>query len=309
MEAEPCNVDPQFAEIVAAGRYKKISASFYLPDSPSNPKPGVMYLRHVGFLGAQPPAIKGLRNSTFASNDEGVVEFSDWADMNNASLWRRMREFLIEKFSAADADRIIPDYSVQSLEADARTPSTTVPNYTEPHQESGTMTPAEIATAQAKLADERRALDAQLATITTKEAAFAEREQSLSTQERAAQHVVLVAHVDGLVSDGKVLPVHKAGLVAFMESLPATTVVEFGEGDKKQSVAPLAWLKSYLEAQPKLVHFGEIVIGEGDTGTADFAAPKGYSVDVESSALHVKAVAHQKANPSMSYVDAVKAVS
>ncbi|MEO5341395.1 MAG: hypothetical protein H7837_12910 [Magnetococcus sp. MYC-9] len=58
--ATPDQVDPAFAEMVNAGRYNKLSASFYLPDSPANPVQGTYYLRHVGFLGAQPPALKGL---------------------------------------------------------------------------------------------------------------------------------------------------------------------------------------------------------------------------------------------------------
>ncbi|STD22410.1 Uncharacterised protein [Enterobacter asburiae] len=63
--AEPDQLDPQFAELVGNGRFKKVSASFYLPDSPNNPKPGTLYLRHVGFLGAQPPSIKGLKQVSF----------------------------------------------------------------------------------------------------------------------------------------------------------------------------------------------------------------------------------------------------
>lgn len=70
-------VDPDFAEAVEAGRYKKVSASFYLPNSPANPKPGVLYLRHVGFLGGQPPAVKGLPGVEFGDTNEGVVEFSE----------------------------------------------------------------------------------------------------------------------------------------------------------------------------------------------------------------------------------------
>jgi hypothetical protein len=46
------DVSAQFSEWVAARHYKKISASFYPPNSPNNPKPGVYYLQHVGFLGA-----------------------------------------------------------------------------------------------------------------------------------------------------------------------------------------------------------------------------------------------------------------
>ena len=74
LEAEPAQVEAQFAEMVADGRFKKVSASFYTPESASNPAPGVYYLRHVGFLGAQPPAVKGLKPVAFAEDDEGVVE-------------------------------------------------------------------------------------------------------------------------------------------------------------------------------------------------------------------------------------------
>ena len=70
LRAAPRQVDPSFAESVAAGRFKKISASFYHPQSPANPAPGVFYLRHVGFLGAMPPAVKGLAQAEFAGGAE-----------------------------------------------------------------------------------------------------------------------------------------------------------------------------------------------------------------------------------------------
>ena len=74
----PHQVDPQFAEMVQAGRFKKRSASFYAPASPSNPTPGRWYLRHVAFLGAQPPAVAGLKDIQFAEGDaEGAVSFSE----------------------------------------------------------------------------------------------------------------------------------------------------------------------------------------------------------------------------------------
>jgi hypothetical protein len=69
-------VEPHFAEMVEAGRFKKRSASFYAPDDPANPKPGVWYLRHVAWLGAQPPAVKGLKDIEF-SEAADAVNFSD----------------------------------------------------------------------------------------------------------------------------------------------------------------------------------------------------------------------------------------
>ena len=70
LEAVPAQVNPAFAEMVASGAYKKISAKFYSPTQSSNPVPGTYYLRHVGFLGAQPPGVKGLRPPTFAEIDD-----------------------------------------------------------------------------------------------------------------------------------------------------------------------------------------------------------------------------------------------
>lgn len=75
--AEPQQIDASFAEQIAKGSYKKISASFYHPTAANNPVPGVYYLRHVGFLGAQPPAVKGLRPIELAEGEPGVIAFSE----------------------------------------------------------------------------------------------------------------------------------------------------------------------------------------------------------------------------------------
>jgi len=65
-------VDPAFAADVKAGRYLKRSASFYPPNAPNNPVPGKWYLRHVAWLGAQPPAVKGLKDVNFGAADDAV---------------------------------------------------------------------------------------------------------------------------------------------------------------------------------------------------------------------------------------------
>lgn len=57
-------------------------ASFYPKDSPQNPVQGKAFgLRHISFLGAVPPSIKGLgalRTADFSALHEGVTfEFSE----------------------------------------------------------------------------------------------------------------------------------------------------------------------------------------------------------------------------------------
>ena len=75
LQAEPDSktLEPQFAELVRAGRYRKISPKFYLPQSPGNPKPGSLYVKHIGFLGAHAPAVKGLGTVSLGEDDSGTV--------------------------------------------------------------------------------------------------------------------------------------------------------------------------------------------------------------------------------------------
>ena len=97
LEASPRDVDAAFAEAVETKRwFPKVSACFYVPDAPTNPTPGAYYLKHVGFLGAVPPAVKGLREVSFGEDDRCVtVEFSEY-DVGTAL--RSLRDWLIGKF-------------------------------------------------------------------------------------------------------------------------------------------------------------------------------------------------------------------
>ncbi len=63
-------VNHEFAELVRQGAYKKVSPGFYPANAKNNPKPGVPYLRHLGFLGAEPPAVKGLSPIEFSEGEE-----------------------------------------------------------------------------------------------------------------------------------------------------------------------------------------------------------------------------------------------
>ena len=58
------DVSDALKALVKAGSYRHLSASFWPPTHPSNPSPGVYALRHVGALGASPPAIRGLSDLT-----------------------------------------------------------------------------------------------------------------------------------------------------------------------------------------------------------------------------------------------------
>lgn len=271
LEADPADVEPAFAEMVNTKRFPNISASFWSPAAPGNPVPGVYYLRHVGFLGATPPAIKGLRTPEFAEADEGIVEFSsEWSDMDNAGLWRRMREWLISKFGLPEADQVVPSYLVAGLEqsaqqeiADAQaeaagtSPHTTAFADTTPNQETP-VTPEE----KARLEAENAELKARLAAA------------ALDARNRAAaeRHATHVSFAEGLVNAGRLSPAHLEMTVATLDFMGSHEgVLEFGEGDAKQPLAD--GFRKFMEQLPVAPEFaGEIATKDrAAAGSVDFA--------------------------------------
>jgi hypothetical protein len=293
LDAEPHQVDPAFAEMVGRGAFKKVSASFYTPDSPQNPVPGIYYLRHVGFLGAQPPAVKGLRAPEFAENEEGVIEFADWSDMQNASLWRRMREWIIGRFGLDEADKIIPDYAVGALEDDARQEAADepTPQFSEPSPKGDDMSAEDKARLTA-LEEENTRLKAEGA-----------------TRAGAERHAAHASFAEGLMQAGKLLPAQKDVCVATLDFFAGQdTEVSFGEGDAKKPLVD--GFKEFLSALPKQVEFSEVAKPENGGGaTASIAAPPGYTVDAAGAETHAKALSYQEAHEGVDYITAVKAVS
>lgn len=53
-------VTPEFAEWLDKGYYDDVSLSYYGENDPRNPTPGHKQIRHIGFLGAENPAMKGM---------------------------------------------------------------------------------------------------------------------------------------------------------------------------------------------------------------------------------------------------------
>lgn len=103
--ATPKEIVPAFAEVVRAGHYRKISAQLYQPGDPNSPKPAGWYLRHVGFLGAAAPAIKGLGTVGLAQSGRAVtiegapsvpafgVPPGYRADADGLRQWTKIRHF------------------------------------------------------------------------------------------------------------------------------------------------------------------------------------------------------------------------
>jgi len=134
----PHKVEPQFAEMVAAGRFSKRSASFYPPAAPNNPTPGKWYLRHVAFLGAQPPAIAGLKDIQFSEDDAGgAVSFSEPVSaatpttQEPLSMTEAEIKALQEKLAAEEKARAAADAKAQAAEEKAKTAEASAASFAE----------------------------------------------------------------------------------------------------------------------------------------------------------------------------------
>lgn len=270
IDADPAQLDPEFSDMVQAGRFKKRSASWYLPDAPNNPKPGTLYLRHVGFLGAQPPAVKGLRDVSFHDADTGVVEYVDstrfaWGSV--AAMLRSLREWVIGKDGLETADKILPNYYLSDIDAAAKAAvdePAAMPAYSYSEGSAMTLTPEQLAALQAQVA----AQTAEIATLKANQrpADFAERETSLAAREAAvataqaaAERVTVEGRVQGIVKAGRLLPAQAKQVVSFAMSLAAAeATVDFGEGDKATKVTQRDAYLMQLETAPKVVEFGEL---------------------------------------------------
>lgn len=299
--AVPHQVDPQFAELVSEHKYKKRSASFYPAGHPDNPVGDKAdYLRHVAFLGAQPPSVKGLRDADFNDHIDGiiVVEFADVDESIQlstvADVFRRIREWIIGRDGQDAADQVVPAYHIESLqrasERELHEPpasTTSEPGFSE--EDSTVSDPNKPAGAGA---GKETPPD-----FAEREAELKRREDEIAERERKARRAELTEFVEGLVTKGRVLPRDRDNLVEFLEAQDAETELEFAEhgddGKKTKTVKKTgrAWFQEFLENLPESIDYGEAAGTDREVveATAEFQAPPGYTVDQHRARVHARA--------------------
>lgn len=315
--AVPTKVDPAFAEEARAGRWGTVSARFYRPDSPANPVPGVWYLRHIGVLGAQPPGVKGLLEPEFAEGEgedgcvsfaEGVA-FGEWDAMTNATLWRQLRDWVVSKFGLDEADKVLPNHDVRSLElgaqedlARAAAESTAPTAFAEgAHIPDPESPPKEPTVTEAEAA----ALKAQNEALQTQLKEHRQREAAAAAAARTAEHV---AFAESLISAGKVPEADKDRIVAMADVIhPAGAEVMFGEGEAKTTL--YAQFKQFLDGLQPKVEFGEHATrGRAADAAAGDTVEYAENADPERIELDKKIRAHM-AQHNVGYAAAARAVA
>lgn len=284
------DVDPDFAGQVKAGRYRKRSMSFHAPGSTANPKPGIWYPKHVGWLGAAAPAVPGLRDVALADGEEILTaEFSEparapwWALGYIADALRTLREDAIATRGLEAADRMLPSWMIDSI-ADAG-------SYREPE-----VVPAVLDTrfaaptegAAPEITPELLAVQAREAAIAAREAALADRED--------------VAFADGLIAAGELLPAKRDATLQLLKSLRSTA--DFGAGDG--AADPRALVRQLAGGGVPALGAAVSDPEPGVMEDVSFAAPPGYAIDPASMQLYAAAEQLRRQDPSLSLIEAAK---
>lgn len=259
-------MDDEFVGLVKQGRYKKVSASFYPPKHPSNPKPDGWYLRHVGFLGATPPAVKGLSAINFHDDGAGVVCFGELSDIEQfvANFQHGLDKLgqilkganFHENTAHTPSDEQYHGADDHATPSDSHTPkdnhtqsSPQDNNPTTPNPDSGV--------------NQMKELDEAIKRAEKAEAELAEFKAKQAQEQRDNAGKANSDFAENLVKDGKIKPCDKELLTQVLNfaQFPADTTADFGEGDDKKPLAVA--LKDFLKALPSSTHNlkGEFVRG------------------------------------------------
>lgn len=262
------HIHPAFESGVATGAYRNRSVSIYKDDTAG------WKLRHVGWLGAEPPAITGLKPVEFSAGVD-AHEFSSgddmqvaWALTDISGAFRRLRDWLIGDKGLDVADQVLPDYQVTSIADSAqRVRQSAVDELNAEASPAPTLftatTPAStkdipMSFTQADL--DRVAAETAARVKAETEAQFSAAQAELMRLQSEQQHTRITHQVEGWKAKGLVTPAEAPGLVEFMASIDAAGAAQFefsaaaGGTDKK---TPAEWFSEFMASRKPIVQLGQ----------------------------------------------------
>jgi len=306
-------VEPQFEKLVADGRL--FERSIRLVPSDTGWK-----LNHIAWLGAEPPAVAGLAPVEFSA-DDSFFDFSSDAYTPNilSRVMRRLRDFLIEQHGSETADKVLPDYEIESLSdhandlrdenSDTALFSTHTKNTTKTEGDSmSEFTQAQLDEAVAK---------ATKTAVDSVKADFAAKQQTAADALKAEKDKRLSAEfsqeINTLVAAGTLLPAQAEGMAEFMLTLSddagATFEFSAGEKGKEQTIkkSPRDYFMAFAKSIGQQIVLSEQAGGDVEQTSSDFSMPNA-SVNPDRLALHDKARDYMQKNPSVLYLDAIQII-
>ncbi|MCA8075561.1 hypothetical protein [Burkholderia cepacia] len=295
------DINPQFEAGVESGAYRNRSVSVFKDQQRG------WRVRHVGWLGAVPPAIDGLRQVEFADGHEtfefaapGVFQLG-WGLESAARLFRGVREWLIGDRGQDVADAVVPNWQIDSIEEAARAANDVEPvvaasAFSHPGGNDVTITQQDLERArQEGMHQGREAATAEFSQRITEADA---RAASIESERRAER---ISTQIAGWVKEGRVLPAEQSGLAEFMAQIEAGgQSFEFSANNGTVKKTPAQWFAEFMAARTPVVKLGQRDIGDAQTDATDPKAiasaatefmksqsDKGITVSYADAVLHV----------------------
>jgi hypothetical protein len=307
------DINPAFDDGVALGAYRNRSISLV-----RDPEHGLR-LRHVGWLGAVPPAIDGLSPAPVQfSQAEGaeVFEFSAAEDALRSAVWaldgvgrllRGLREHVISQDGLDVADRVLPIWNVDDVvrqaeqaraQLDAAEPLTTgtssmfsTPPTGDPSMTTFTQEQLDAAKAQAA----KDAADAAAAQFAAQGSELAELRQQRKQEK-------ITGLIGGWKAKGLVLPADEAGLAEFMGAIEGQEVFTFSAAGTEAKKAPLDWFAEFMAGRKAVVNLTKLPQDDADQVDVN-------SVDSITTAAHQFRKEQEEAGKTVTFEFAVQHVT
>lgn len=213
--AELDKVDTQFAELVNEGKYQKVSIALY--------ENGL--LRHVGFLGAVPPAIKGLKPFKFNSEQkyieinyqENNKKDNDMTTQEQSSLLNWVSKTFNEEVASQIASYIDKNFTKEEIE---KKPEPEKPTFSESPE-------------------------------------FLNMMEKITALERKKKELEFNEYFNKEVNEGYLVPSQRATIEKLFE-LNDDISYEFNEGETKTIKHSQDLIKDLIRSFPKQIEFNEI---------------------------------------------------
>jgi len=263
----------EFVDWVRQGLYKKVSISLY-PD---------LLLRHIGFLGAVPPAVKGLQVPEFSEGEysEYIMNFRKWTQEERERLAKGeiKGEFAgpDQSFPIAGPDDVEDAWR---LAGHAENPDQIRRNIIKIAKKYGWVSALpetahkwakehNIELMEVKMEEKLKELETQLKEKEKALAEFAERDRAKEEEiarlkaeiakiEKEKRQAEFNSFCEELIKEGKLAPAMKPAVMDFMEILHSSGEYEFSEGEGKVKAKPVEKFRDFLKGLPKVIEYGEM---------------------------------------------------
>jgi len=270
-------VPESFEQLVSAGRFKKRSIGLY--QSGNGPM-----LRHIGFLGAMPPEVKGLADVKFGQEKFEAIDFTE----EKRVTLEEMKSAITEAFKSVFGEKKPATFSeedVKRISAEAAKEAT-----------KGLET---------QLASQKTAFD-------DLQKKFNESQTALAT---AGKNATAESAIAALKTSNKWIPAFdKMGAPQiFAELAKSETKITFGEGDKKTEKSLVQVFADFLGGLQEIVPTKELTAAAGGARRAgkliQFNEPTDSHVAVdEDSVLMAEAAQDLATKEKITYGEALRRV-